>query len=208
LRGAGGRVKIDVVVIDLDVRALGAIDVRALRTIYGGAHGAWATPMVAATLLGEGWTSLALLPLLAWSRTRRFAVLLAAATLTQAVLVKTLKQAFGRVRPWIALGLPEPIRSPHDPSFPSGHAAGCFCVAAFLALALPAAWPDRRGLAWSLVALAGALAVLIALSRVYLGAHFPADVLAGALLGALVGALAGGVYARERSGVERVAKRG
>jgi undecaprenyl-diphosphatase len=55
---------------------------------------------------------------------------------------------------------------------------------------------------------AGGLAVLIAVSRVYLGAHFPSDVLAGAILGALVGALAGGLYARGRSRVERAAKRG
>jgi undecaprenyl-diphosphatase len=97
---------------------------------------------------------------------------------------------------------------PSDFSFPSGHAAGCFCVAAFLALALPAAWPDSRRRARLLTALAGGLAVLIAVSRVYLGAHFPSDVIAGALLGALVGALAGGVYARGRTGVERAAKRG
>jgi membrane-associated phospholipid phosphatase len=184
------------------------LDVRAFRAIYGGAHGAWAAPMVAATLLGEGWTALALVPFVAWRPTQRFAGTLAAALLGQAILVKTLKQLFGRVRPWIALGLPEPIRSPRDPSFPSGHAAGCFCVFAFLALALPAAWPDRRGPAWALVAVAGMLAVLIALSRVYLGAHFPGDVLAGAFLGALVGALAGEVYARGRSGVERAAKKG
>jgi undecaprenyl-diphosphatase len=184
------------------------LDARALQAIYGGAHGAWAAPMVAVTLLGEGWTSAVLLPLLAWTRTRRFAGLLTTGVVAQAVLVKVLKEVFGRVRPWIALDLPPPIMSPHDPSFPSGHAAGCFCVAAFLALALPVAWPRARGWAWAVVALAGVLAVLIALSRVYLGAHFPSDVLVGALLGALVGGLAGRVYARGRAGVERAAEKG
>jgi len=201
LRGVGGRVKIEFVLVT-------GIDARVLMAIYGGSHGVWAPPMIAATLLGEGWTCLALLPLLAWPRTRRFAVLLGAGILTQAILVKALKEVFGRVRPWIALGLPAPIRSPHDPSFPSGHAAGCFCVAVFLAVALPVAWPHRRTQAWALVALAATLALLIALSRVYLGAHFPGDVVAGALLGALVGGLAGGLYARGRSGVEYAAKKG
>jgi undecaprenyl-diphosphatase len=188
------------------------LDLRALFALYGGAHGAWALPMVAATLLGEGWTALALLPLLGWARTRRFAGLLAAGVAVQAVLVWGLKQAVGRVRPWIALGLQDHFGSPHDPSFPSGHAAGCFCVAAFLALALPVAWPDARRRAWAVAGLAGAVAVLIALSRVYLGVHFPSDVVAGAILGTLVGAVAGRLYARGplrgRTGVERAAKRG
>jgi membrane-associated phospholipid phosphatase len=185
-----------------------SLDARLLLAIYGGAHGTWALPMTAFTLLGEGWTSLALLPLLVWPRTRRFAALLTAAIVVQAILVKTLKGVFGRVRPWIALGLPAPIMTPHDPSFPSGHAAGCFCVAAFLAVGLPAAWPARPGPAQGVVALAVTLAMLIALSRVYLGAHFPGDVLVGALLGALVGGLGGALYARGCSGVEYAAKKG
>lgn len=184
------------------------LDHLAFLAIYGGAQGAWSLLMTAATLFGEGWTALALLPLLAWARTRLFARWLTGGVVVQAVIVWALKAAFGRLRPWIELGLPPPIRTPHDPSFPSGHAAGCFCVAAFLAMALPVAWPDARLRARAVVALAAGLAVLIALSRVYLGAHFPSDVLAGAVLGALVGALAGGLYARGRSGVERAAKRG
>ena len=44
-----------------------------------------------------------------------------------------------------------------------------------------------------------AIATLIGVSRVYLGAHFPGDVLAGALTGACFGALAGGRYVSRRS---------
>jgi undecaprenyl-diphosphatase len=176
--------------------------------IYGGARGAWAWLMLAATVLGEGWTAAALVPLLLWGRTRRFAGWLTLAVVAQTVLVWGLKRAIARPRPWIALGLPTPFMRPSDYSLPSGHAAGCFCVAAFLMLALPVAWPDSRLRARLVTALALALAVLIAVSRVYLGAHFPSDVIAGAMLGALVGGLAGGLYVRRRAGVEHAAKRG
>lgn len=184
------------------------LDHRVFLAIYGGAGGAWAWAMVAATVLGEGWTVAVLVPLLLWGRTRRFAGWLTVGVVVQAVLVWGLKRVVGRTRPWVELHLPTPFMRPSDFSFPSGHAAGCFCVAAFLALALPVAWPDARRRAQAVVVLAGSLAVLIALSRVYLGAHFPGDVVAGAVLGACVGGLAGGLYARGRSGVERAAKRG
>jgi undecaprenyl-diphosphatase len=177
-------------------------------TIYGGAGGAWAWLMMAATVLGEGWTAAVLIPLLLWGRTRRFAGWLTVAVVAQTLLVWGLKRVVGRTRPWIALDLPTPFMRPSDFSFPSGHAAGCFCVAAFLTLALPAAWPDSVRRARVVTALAAAVAVLIAVSRVYLGAHFPGDVIAGAILGVAVGALAGHRYARGRSGVERAAKRG
>ncbi len=69
-------------------------------------------------------------------------------------------------------------RFPCDPmdyahaSFPSGHATTAFALAALLALLYPR---------WAAGFLA--LAALIGLSRVVLGAHFPSDVLAGAALG-------------------------
>jgi undecaprenyl-diphosphatase len=175
-----------VTVLDLDRQALAAI--------YGGARGPYGPAMVAFTVLGSGWAALLLVPLIGWSRTRRFASALAVAIVVQAVWVWAVKLAVGRVRPWIALGLAPPLGAPHDGSFPSGHASGSFCVAAFLAVALPFVW---RAPAWKVrLASLGALAVaaLIALSRVYLGAHFPSDVLAGAVGGAGFGAVAGGLY--------------
>jgi len=184
------------------------LDHHVFLAIYGGARGAWAWLMVAATVLGEGWTAALLLPLLAWGRTRRFASWLTVAVVVQALSVWELKRVVCRTRPWIALDLPTPFMKPSDFSFPSGHAAGCFCVAGFLALALPIAWPHAHLRRRAVVAVAAGLAALIAVSRVYLGAHFPSDVIAGALLGALVGALAGKLYVRGRSGVERAAKRG
>lgn len=167
--------------------------------IYGGMHGVWAPAMVALTVLGSGWSVAPILALVGWARTRRLALPLLVAIAFQATLVWWLKRVCGRVRPWLALGLPPPIGAPHDGSFPSGHAAGAFCVAAFLVVALRVTRRGRPLHASVLAAGFGVLASLIALSRVYLGAHFPSDVASGATLGALVG---GGVaalcFGRER----------
>ncbi len=150
--------------------------------------------MVALTLLGGGWSALALLPMIWHARTRLFAKVLAIAIAVQASLVWGIKLAVGRVRPWIVLGLAPPIGSPCDGSFPSGHASGSFCAAAFVAIALPAAWQSSPRLSRVIGVLAVLLASLIALSRVYLAAHFPSDALAGAALGMTVGVVAAARY--------------
>jgi membrane-associated phospholipid phosphatase len=177
------------------VTSLADLDLRALQAFYGGPAGTWAGWMVALTVLGSGWTALAVLPLLALPSTRRFGAALTLAILTQAALVVVLKAAVGRVRPWIVLKLPAPFTAPHDGSFPSGHAAGSFCVAAFLVLALPVAWPASPRAARAVGVATVALAASIASSRVYLGAHFPGDVAAGAILGAVIGGCAAAWYA-------------
>jgi membrane-associated phospholipid phosphatase len=61
-------------------------------------------------------------------------------------------------------------------SMPSGHAATAFAGA----VALAYLW--RRGAAWFFL-----LAAAIAFSRVYVGVHYPGDVLVGAALGSVVG---------------------
>ncbi len=179
---------------------MGSVDVRALLALYGGApHGLLFAPMLALTIVGGGWASVLLVPLLLHVRTRAFALPLALAVGTQAFLVWAIKAIVGRARPWIALGLPAPFGAPHDGSFPSGHAAGNFCVAAFLAVALPAIWPHAPARARALTAVVAVYAALVATSRVYLGAHFPSDVLGGAVLGVLVGGGAGVLYVRRRT---------
>lgn len=86
-----------------------------------------------------------------------------------------LKNIVARPRPYTVLeGLKILIDAPSDYSFPSGHTCSSFGAAlAMLSLS------DRRlGIA------ACVLAVLIAFSRLYIGVHYPTDVLAGLLIGA------------------------
>jgi undecaprenyl-diphosphatase len=87
-----------------------------------------------------------------------------------------LKFAVERDRPPVSRPVPEPLlESPSTYSFPSGHATVAFACATVLALAVPR-------LRWPLLA----LAVLVASSRVYVGVHYPGDVLAGAVLGVAI----------------------
>jgi undecaprenyl-diphosphatase len=87
-----------------------------------------------------------------------------------------LKRAFGVERPSERYAEPEPlVMAPTDLSFPSGHATTSFAAAALIAGAAPA-------LAVPLYALAAA----VAFSRVYVGVHYPLDLVGGALLGLAV----------------------
>lgn len=85
-----------------------------------------------------------------------------------------LKHLIARSRPYDCIrGLIPLITPPTDYSFPSGHTAASFAVGVLLFRKLP----KRYGIP------ALVLAALIGFSRLYLGVHYPSDVLAGALLG-------------------------
>ena len=111
-------------------------------------------------------------------RLRREATLLAVTILSGWVVNTLIKALVGRPRPTIVSHLAEAGGS----SFPSGHSFNSAVVYMGMALAL-AALSARRGVRWSLIAGAAALTALIALSRVWLGVHYPSDVLAGWLGG-------------------------
>jgi undecaprenyl-diphosphatase len=149
--------------------------------------------MAALSLVGGGWGALALVPMLLWERTRRVGRSLAGVLAVTAVTVFSLKAAFHRVRPCYALPHVRPLvfDAPTDFSFPSGHAAGSFAVAVFLAVLLirsPRAGAVAAGGRSQTAAAIGLLlfACGVGLSRIALGVHFPADVLAGAALGTTI----------------------
>ena len=120
----------------------------------------------------------------AWLRWRRAAVWLAVAMAGSLALDMTLKYAYHRARPTAFFGV-----APHSYSFPSGHALCSFCFYGILAGLLSA---RTKSLAWRLIiwTAAALLVIAVGLSRIYLGVHYPSDVLAGYLAAAVwVGAV-------------------
>jgi membrane-associated phospholipid phosphatase len=87
----------------------------------------------------------------------------------------TIKTMIGRHRP-VVDNLPHLMSTPTGLSFPSSHATSSFAAAMAFSRLVPAR------------PLYGA-AVAMALSRLYLGVHYPSDVAAGAALGTALGAL-------------------
>ena len=116
---------------------------------------------------------------LAMLRERASVMLLAASLVGGAILSAALKLAFGRPRPELVAHLADI----HTASFPSGHAM--LSAVAYLTLAglLARVQPQPR-LRRFVIATGIGTTALVGISRVYLGVHWPTDVLAGWLLGA------------------------
>jgi undecaprenyl-diphosphatase len=125
------------------------------------------------------------------ARTFGLAVLTAAATFAADSVCFGLKDIVDRTRPFVAHPQIDPLYVVHSSSFPAGHAATAFAGATLLSYVAPKAAPAFV-----------VLAVAIAYSRVYVGVHYPGDVIAGAIVGVIVGVLAIGVVAlaQRRSG--------
>nr|WP_123770937.1 phosphatase PAP2 family protein [Vulcaniibacterium tengchongense] len=129
---------------------------------------------VLASKLGYDWGvvpfDVALVLVLAALRRFRAATFAAVALGGSALLNMATKAVFARDRP----ALWESIAPETTYSFPSGHAMGSMTLAAVLVLL---AWRSRWR--WPLAALMGAFVLLVGASRVYLGVHYPSDILAG-----------------------------
>ena len=172
----------ELLVVDRDL-AQAATDVR------------WAPATAVFVLLSAWWVKSVVYVLAgAWhdlrARTPPFTALaIGVAFGLSSVASAAIKTLVDRARP----ELDPAIALPHSASFPSGHATTAFAAAVATAILVPRLrWPALL------------LAALVALSRVYLGVHFPLDVLAGALLGSAVGAaVALPALRRRRAGAGR-----
>jgi undecaprenyl-diphosphatase len=107
---------------------------------------------------------------------RRPAVALASAMAGAVVLDNVLKYAFHRVRPDPFFGI-----APETYSFPSGHVLFSSCFYGMLACVFAADFRSvvSRAAIWAAAAL---LVLAIGFSRIYLGVHYPTDVIAGLLV--------------------------
>ncbi|MDQ6665900.1 MAG: phosphatase PAP2 family protein [Acidobacteriota bacterium] len=113
-------------------------------------------------------------------RKRRDALSLAATVLGASIVDYVLKISFHRVRPVPFFSLPTPLTF----SFPSGHSMLAFCFYTALAYLLCShtASAGKRVAIWIA---AVAIFLLIGLSRIYLGVHYPSDVIAGYAAGSV-----------------------
>lgn len=91
----------------------------------------------------------------------------------------TIKPLVSRPRPWLVIENFVNLVPEHDPnSFPSGHTNAAFAFALAVCMAAPKRWMKITAVC---------MAVVMGLSRLYVGVHFPSDVLAGAVIGSLCG---------------------
>ncbi len=129
-----------------------------------------------------------------WRRRMRGELVLLAGSVGSILLTTLLKGQFGRVRPQIVPWLDLPTNA----SFPSGHSSNTMAILLLFALLCGGGWRT-----W----LAVGVAVVVGLTRIVLGVHWPSDVLAGWMLGAGVALIALAIGQALGSGVRPARRR-
>ena len=142
---------------------------------------AWGVPFMVLTVAGQWWSGT--------DRRAKRHVLVAAglAFFLGLALNQLLLLEFDRVRPYIS-GVTTLLVPPSaDPAFPSDHATTAFAIAATFILG-----QMRWQAFWFFLG-----AVVIALSRVFVGIHYVGDIIGGAATGAIAAVLVAAIYKRE-----------
>ena len=125
------------------------------------------------TILG-----IAIFAFLLYIKWKREALIFLITNAGELVLNVSLKAFYQRARPEALVD----YSLPPSYSFPSGHALGSFCFFGVLAW-LMASNVDTSGRKWMIYLSAALLILAIGLSRIYLGVHYPSDVVAGYVVG-------------------------
>ncbi|HEU5482496.1 MAG TPA: phosphatase PAP2 family protein [Sphingomicrobium sp.] len=159
----------------------GPVDGRLLAAFYAGDRAAIAGVASVLTFFGDGPTliliAVAAAAWMLWRGLPRHGLAIIAVTLLGRSLVDLQKYGIGRLRPE-ELDHLVPVSSA---SFPSAHAANSMIVYLTIALVLTAGLPRSRLAAGGAIA----LSLLVGLSRVILGVHYPSDVVGGWAFGLL-----------------------
>lgn len=120
------------------------------------------------------------LVMLCFQRTRRAGASALCAMLIGLIVVNfTIKPLAARERPWVVMeGFVNLVPEGDPNSFPSGHTNAAFAFALAVCRSAPKKWMKITAIG---------MAVVMGLSRLYVGVHFPSDVLVGAAVGSLCG---------------------
>lgn len=147
--------------------------------------------MIFFTKLGDGGTIwiIAALLMLCFKKTRKEGVMVGASLIGSLLFNNMLvKNLVGRTRPYELIdGLQILVEKPGEFSFPSGHTSSSFAAGVIIFLTCP-----RKIGVPALI-----LAFLISISRLYVGVHFPTDVLGGMVMGTLIAVCIYEVYKKK-----------
>ncbi|PKK86011.1 MAG: hypothetical protein CVT48_03020 [Thermoplasmata archaeon HGW-Thermoplasmata-1] len=160
--------------------------------------------MILGAMLGEFYMIAALgAAFIMERRSRPLAIVWLVAISLAGIIVLIVKPAVARPRPFIELGWVRTVWDmPGSYSFPSGHAttASAGCTAAILFLAHRLKMREMRisvFCAWAIALFL--LAAWSSVGRIYLGVHYPSDVLAGAGIGVIAGAAVFAAYVKRHA---------
>jgi len=143
--------------------------------------------MVILTQIGNGLVALMLVVVFYLLNQRIFAFQFVLGTITLWLVVELSKLLISRKRPYLSIEATRIIGNKAGGfSFPSGHTSQAFFMATIFS--------QSFHLPWFVVLVMYLLAVITGITRIYLGAHYPRDVIAGAFLGTIWGYFASVLY--------------